>query len=47
MGIPTIVGIRGLTSLVKSGNVVTMDGSTGEIRLHGEHDSAGEQREEK
>ncbi len=47
MGIPTIVGIRGLTSLVKSGDVVTMDGSTGEIRLHGEDDSAGEQREEK
>lgn len=47
MGIPTVVGIRGLTALVKSDDVVTMDGSTGEIRLHGENDSAGEQREEK
>ena len=47
MGIPTIVGIRGLTSLVKTGDVVTMDGSTGEIRLHGEDDDAREQREEK
>ena len=47
MGIPTIVGIRGLTALVKSGDVVTMDGSTGEVRLHGEDDRAGEQREEK
>jgi phosphohistidine swiveling domain-containing protein len=34
MGIPTIVGIRGLTSLVKTGDVVTMNGSTGEVTLH-------------
>jgi rifampicin phosphotransferase len=47
MGIPTIVGIRGLTALIKTGDVVTMDGSTGEIRLHGEDDAAREQREEK
>jgi phosphohistidine swiveling domain-containing protein len=33
MGIPTIVGIRGLTSLVKTGDVVTMDGSTGVVTL--------------
>jgi phosphohistidine swiveling domain-containing protein len=33
MGIPTIVGIRGLTELVKTGDVVTMDGSTGEVTL--------------
>jgi rifampicin phosphotransferase len=33
MGIPTIVGIRGLTSLVKTGDVVTMNGSTGEVTL--------------
>jgi rifampicin phosphotransferase len=36
MGIPTIVGIRGLTSLVKTGDVVTMDGSTGAVELHGD-----------
>jgi rifampicin phosphotransferase len=36
MGIPTIVGIRGLTSLVKSDDVVTMDGATGVVELHGE-----------
>ncbi|HJQ37532.1 MAG TPA: PEP/pyruvate-binding domain-containing protein [Thermoanaerobaculia bacterium] len=34
MGIPTIVGIRGLTQLVKSDDVVTMDGSTGVVELH-------------
>jgi len=33
MGIPTIVGIRGLTQLVKSDDVVTMDGSTGVVEL--------------
>jgi pyruvate,water dikinase len=33
MGIPTIVGIRGLTSLVKTGDTVTMNGSTGEVDL--------------
>ncbi|HYO78042.1 MAG TPA: PEP/pyruvate-binding domain-containing protein [Thermoanaerobaculia bacterium] len=33
MGIPTIVGIRGLTSMVKTGDVVTMDGSTGVVKL--------------
>lgn len=33
MGIPTIVGIRGLTSLVKTGDIVTMDGSTGMVTL--------------
>jgi pyruvate,water dikinase len=34
MGIPTIVGIRGLTALIKTGDTVTMNGSTGEITLH-------------
>ncbi|HEX7150058.1 MAG TPA: PEP/pyruvate-binding domain-containing protein [Thermoanaerobaculia bacterium] len=34
MGIPTIVGIRGLTSLVKTGDTVTMDGSTGVLQVH-------------
>jgi rifampicin phosphotransferase len=34
MGIPTVVGIRGLTALVKTGDVVTMDGSTGAVELH-------------
>ena len=33
MGIPTIVGIRGLTQLVKSDDVVKMDGSTGVVEL--------------
>jgi phosphohistidine swiveling domain-containing protein len=33
MGIPTIVGIRGLTATLKSGDVVTMDGSTGTITM--------------
>jgi rifampicin phosphotransferase len=34
MGIPTVVGIRGLTSLVKTGDFVSMDGSTGAVELH-------------
>jgi len=39
MGIPTIVGIRGLTQLVKSDDVVKMDGSTGTVELlKGERD---------
>ena len=33
MGIPTIVGIRGLTQLVHSDDVVRMDGSTGVVEL--------------
>jgi phosphohistidine swiveling domain-containing protein len=33
MGIPTIVGIRGLTQLVHSDDVVKMDGSTGVVEL--------------
>ena len=33
MGIPTIVGIRGLTDLVHSDDVVKMDGSTGVVEL--------------
>ena len=33
MGIPTIVGIRGLTELVHSDDVVKMDGSTGVVEL--------------
>lgn len=34
MGIPTIVGIRGLTQLVKTDDVVTMDGATGVVERH-------------
>jgi pyruvate,water dikinase len=34
MGIPTIVGIPNLMQLLKDGQVVTMDGSTGEIKVH-------------
>ncbi len=33
MGIPTIVGIRGLTETLTSGDVVTMDGSAGTVHL--------------
>ncbi len=33
MGIPTIVGIRGLTATLNSGQHVTMDGSAGTVRL--------------
>ncbi|HWW61415.1 MAG TPA: PEP-utilizing enzyme [Thermoanaerobaculia bacterium] len=33
MGIPTIVGIRGLSSIIKTGDVVTMDGSSGIVTL--------------
>jgi pyruvate,water dikinase len=32
MGIPTIVGIPGLTSTLESGQVVTMDGGAGTVR---------------
>ncbi len=33
MGSPTIVGIRGLTDTLKSGDVVTMDGSAGSVHV--------------
>jgi rifampicin phosphotransferase len=33
MGIPTIVGIAGLVSTLQTGQVVTMDGGTGTVRL--------------
>ncbi|MBU0681600.1 MAG: hypothetical protein KKD73_09280 [Proteobacteria bacterium] len=33
MGIPTIVGIPNLMQLLEDGQVVTMDGSTGEVKL--------------
>lgn len=33
MGIPTIVGIPGLTTLIKTGQTVSMDGSTGTIEI--------------
>jgi pyruvate,water dikinase len=33
MGIPTIVGIAGLVSILKTGQVVTMDGGAGTVRL--------------
>lgn len=36
MGIPTIVGIPGLTSLLKTGDTVVMDGSTGIIEIVGD-----------
>ena len=34
MGIPTIVGILGLTSTLKTGQVVTMDGAAGTVTPH-------------
>ncbi|HEV2845260.1 MAG TPA: PEP-utilizing enzyme, partial [Thermoanaerobaculia bacterium] len=33
MGIPTIVGIAGLVSTLQTGQVVTMDGATGTVRV--------------
>ncbi len=33
MGIPTIVGIAGLVSTLKTGQVVTMDGGAGTVKL--------------
>ena len=36
MGIPTIVGIPGLTTTLKTGQTVSMDGSTGTIEISGE-----------
>ncbi len=35
MGIPTIVGILGLTSALQTGQVVTMDGAAGTVKLDG------------
>ena len=35
MGIPTIVGIAGLVETLKTGQVVTMDGGAGTVRLDG------------
>jgi phosphohistidine swiveling domain-containing protein len=34
MGIPTIVGILGLTSTLQTGQVVTMDGAAGTVEPH-------------
>jgi pyruvate,water dikinase len=36
MGIPTIVGIRGITELLKDGDRVTMDGGAGTVEIHKE-----------
>jgi pyruvate,water dikinase len=33
MGIPTIVGIAGLVSTLETGQVVTMDGGAGTVRV--------------
>jgi len=33
LGIPSIVGIKGITERLKTGDVVYMNGSTGEIRI--------------
>jgi phosphohistidine swiveling domain-containing protein len=41
MGIPTIVGIPGLTTLLKTGQRVMMDGSTGVIELLDDPDATG------
>ena len=37
MGIPTIVGIRGLTDALRTGDVVAMDGSTGAVEVVERH----------
>jgi phosphohistidine swiveling domain-containing protein len=34
MGIPTIVGILGLTSTLQTGQVVTMDGAAGTVKTN-------------
>ena len=34
MGIPVIYDVRGATSLLKSGDQVTVDGSRGEVTVH-------------
>lgn len=39
MGIPTIVGIRGLIASVKTDDVVTMDGSSGSVEIVERHGS--------
>jgi rifampicin phosphotransferase len=38
MGIPAIVGAKGITGIVKNGDIITMNGGTGEIKTktHGE-----------
>ncbi|KNY27874.1 phosphoenolpyruvate synthase [Pseudobacteroides cellulosolvens] len=35
LGIPSVVGIKGITQKLKTGDVVYMNGSTGEIRIEG------------
>jgi phosphohistidine swiveling domain-containing protein len=41
MGIPTIVGIPGLTAILKTGQRVTMDGTTGVVEVLDESDVTG------
>jgi phosphohistidine swiveling domain-containing protein len=36
LGIPTVVGVEGATELIHSGQVVQVNGQTGQIVLHGE-----------
>jgi phosphohistidine swiveling domain-containing protein len=33
MGIPCVIGVKGLTTLVRDGDLIQMDGTTGEIRI--------------
>ncbi|HOM03239.1 MAG TPA: phosphoenolpyruvate synthase [Acetivibrio sp.] len=35
LGIPSVVGIKGITKKLKTGDIVHMNGSTGEIRIEG------------
>ena len=35
LGIPSVVGIKGITQKLKTGDIVYMNGSTGEIRIEG------------
>ena len=38
-GIPCVVGVTGLLAAVKDGDVVELDGATGQVRLIGKEQS--------
>ena len=39
LGIPCVVGVTGLLAAVKDGDVVELDGATGQVRLIGKEQS--------
>ena len=43
-GIPTIVGIAGLMQRVRSGDRLWMDGTSGVVRVEGEHEPDSQAR---